>query len=194
MAGGAKFCQSCGHEVKSSARSKAQPTEKPGKIIKPMLVTWVLLINYLPLQLNLTLMGGAVCGFVGFVFLIFAGQTNYFIYPFVYSAILFFIMTPLVAYFVARRTYDATDYRFYEDRLEYAEGFWTVERKVLPYRCITDLTLRKNVIQRAYGLGTIYISVPSMGPAIRGFRGIRVADVKDPERLYEEIQRIIAQK
>ncbi len=193
MIDGARFCQSCGHKAGGSSQPKSiERRENPLKVIKPVLITWVLLAQYLPLQLNLTLMGGAVGGLLGFVILIFTGHTNYVIYPFVYSAIFFFFATPISVYWVRRRTYDETDYRFYQDHLEYAEGFWAVEKKILQYRYITDVSLRKGIIQRLYGLGTIYLSTPSMGPAIRGFRGIRIADVRNPEKIYQKIQEIIA--
>lgn len=164
---------------------------QPIKVIKPVLITWVLLVSYIPLQLNLTFVGGGVCGSIGFLYLLWSGANFELWTPFIFFGLGFFICTPLLIYFVRKRTYDETDYKFFKDRLEYSEGFWTIEHKLIKYSHITQVTVRKNVIQRIYGLGTIYLSVPTMPATRGGFAGIAIADIKNPDQVYMEIKQIL---
>lgn len=193
---GARYCQACGHDISNkntvSTSKKSQVTEKPRKIVKPVLISWVILAKYLPLQINLSLTAAAFAGAGAFLISLFTKDAPDIVNTMIIFGILFFIGVPASIYYIARKTYDKTDYRFYREHLEYAEGFWTVEKKSVRYGAITDITMRKGVIQRLYGVGTIYISVPSLGPRIRGFSGVTIADVRDPERIYQEIQLTVA--
>ena len=42
---------------------------------------------------------------------------------------LFFFGIPLLAYFTRLKTYARTEYRFFDSKLDYFEGFFTVEDK-----------------------------------------------------------------
>ena len=190
---GAKFCQACGAGVtEKREQAKPQAREVPLKVVKPVLIRWLLLVSYIPLQLNLAFVGGGAAAGFSFILLVWLGKTHLLWYPIIGFPMLFFIATPLVILFVKQKTYDLTDYRFFKDHLEYAEGFWTIEKRIVNYRFITEVTMRKSVMQRFYGLGTLYIAVPSFSPGIRGFSGITIADVKKPEKIYDEIQTIIS--
>jgi len=99
---------------------------------------------------------------------------------------------PLVSYYAARRTYEATEYKFYDDHLEYAEGFWTAENKSIRYKNIQEVSLRRGIIQKKYGLGTIYLSTPATGFSRgRSSSGIKVHDIPNAEKVYQALKKTI---
>lgn len=163
----------------------------PKKIIQPVFLSAVVLFSFIPLQINLTILGCGIGGGIGFFAMLFWGLSYPVWYPFAFFAILFFIGTPAVVYFIGKRTYDKTDYRFYSDYLEYTEGFWTIERKFIQYHHITQVLLQKSMVQRLYGVGTIYLAVPTMSQG-KAIAGIKIADIKNPDSIYKEILEILS--
>jgi len=113
-------------------------------------------------------------------------------FPFLFFGGLFFFGVPFLVYFAKKKTYSKTEYKFYRDRLEYAEGFWTAEKKTIKYDKVTETALRRGIIQKRYNLGTIFLTTAATGFSQgRAMSGIRVRDIKDPEKVYEDVQRLI---
>ena len=84
------------------------------------------------------------------------------------------------------------EYKFYRTRLEYAEGFWTVENKTVKYDKITETAMRRGIIQKKYGLGTVFLTTPATGfQQGRAMSSIRIRDIKDPEKVYETMQKLL---
>src|SRR5438477_6154832 len=126
--------------------------------LKPIFVGWITLLVQLPLQLFLTLWsGGFFGGFASFLFP--SGSRT----PFVVFGALAFFGVPAVAYFGKKLNYSRTEYRFYADRLEFEEGFFSINKKVIKFRDIKEVTLRKGILQRIYGLGTVYLATLATG-------------------------------
>jgi len=194
----ANFCPRCGTPVKIDARPPAAPTRdnnEPVLTIRPVFIPWVTVASILPLQLFMTLWGG---GFFG-GFSMFGAKALNLPLPgwstFVFFGLLFFLGIPVLAYTSKKRTYCKTEYKFYPDRLEYAEGFWTAENKTINYRSITEANLRRGVIQRKYGLGTIYLATPATGISQgRAVSGIKIEDIPDCEKIYNTIRELINTK
>lgn len=113
-------------------------------------------------------------------------------FSFVFFACLFFFGIPLLAFTAKKRTYAKTEYRFYGNRLEYAEGFWTVENKTIKYDKITETAMRRGILQRKYGLGTIFLATPATGfQHGKSMSGIRIHDIEEPEKVYDAVQHLI---
>ncbi|MBW2108981.1 MAG: hypothetical protein JRI36_09995 [Deltaproteobacteria bacterium] len=52
--------------------------------------------------------------------------------------------------------------------------------------------MRRGIIQRKYGLGTIFLATPATGfQQGRAMSGIRIRDVEEPEKVYEAVQKLI---
>jgi uncharacterized membrane protein YdbT with pleckstrin-like domain len=114
-----------------------------------------------------------------------------------------FVGVPLIAYLGKKLNYLRTEYRFYDDRLEFDEGFFTINRKVIKYQDIKEVSLRKGILQRIYNLGTIYLATLATGSSSRdnffyglGFgnisaSGIGVRDVSDPDATFEKIKALV---
>jgi len=168
--------------------------------IRPVFVGWITLLYQLPLQLFFTLWSGAFFG--GF-----AGSLHVFPKnspaPFVLFGAIAFLGFPLVTYFGKRLNYARTEYKFSADRLEFEEGFFNVTDKVIKFKDVKEVTLRKNIFQRIYDLGTIYLATDATGSSARtnvfnalGFgnisaNGVGVCDIPNPDEIFERVRRIV---
>lgn len=193
---GAKFCSQCGGAVNLVPESGTSPStidspsnkHKPALIVKPRVVAWVVLSRYIPLQINMTIMGAIIFGLLAVGYHYWTGTLTHPIRPFVFFGLFFFISVPLIIYIGYLKTIKATRYEFYNDRVEYFDGFWKIHHKVLFYKHITEISLRRNMLQRLYGIGTIHFSVPSMGPK---YPGLSLSDIQHPAVLYEQIENLV---
>ncbi len=191
---GGRFCANCGSDLgqgNSRPREKSDPGE-PLLVLKPRFVPWVTVLSALPLQIFFTIWGGGFFG--GFSMLAVKGLRlnlpGWF--TFVFFGAAFFIGIPFLFYFAKKKTYAKTEYRFFRDRLEYSEGFWTVENKTIRYDKITEVSMRRGVIQRKYGLGCIFLATPASGFSQgKTASGIVVQDVENPEQVYTLVQDVL---
>jgi uncharacterized membrane protein YdbT with pleckstrin-like domain len=156
------------------------------------------MLSQLPLQLFLTLWSGGFFG--GF-------SSSYFPKgdwtPFLFFGGLAFFGIPVIAYLGKKLNYSRTEYRFYSDRLEFEEGFFSRNSKVVKFRDVKEVTLREGILQRTVGLGTIYLATLATGSAPRnnpffslGFgnvsaSGIAVRDVTTPKEVYDKIRKLV---
>jgi membrane protein YdbS with pleckstrin-like domain len=156
---------------------------------RPVFIPWVTILPVLPFQLFMTVWAGGFFGRFGLgIFGLEALDPNlppWF--PFVFFGALVFFCILFIAYYATKKTYAQTEYRFYPDRLEYAEGFWTAEYKTIKYENIKETYLRTGIIQKKYGLGTIILSIPAMGTR----SGIRISNIKNAEEIYNKVQSLI---
>ena len=103
--------------------------------VKPVFVGWTTLLMQLPLQLFFTVWSGGFFGGMGTAAGIFPQHSWTAFY--VIGAITF-VAFPLVAYVGKKLSYSRTEYRFYDDRLEFDEGFFSINRKVIKFRDIKE--------------------------------------------------------
>lgn len=185
-----KNCPKCDQEVigHGTSHPATETDQKPIAVLKPVLVLWLVIARYLVVQINMTMVGGAFGGVIIFFHQLYLGAPNVSWQPFFYSALFFFLAVPIVAIFIHKRTYDMTRYVFYPDHIEYYEGFWQVNRKIINYKSITEVDLKKSMVQRIYSLGSVHVLVPNLGGK---YSGIIIADIKHPEKVYQFLQKSI---
>jgi membrane protein YdbS with pleckstrin-like domain len=164
--------------------------------LRPVFVGWITFLVQLPLQLFLTVWAALFLG--GMTAAALGGPPAYVLF-----GALAFLATPLVTFVGKKLNYARTEYRFYEDRLEFDEGFFNINKKVIKYKDVKEVTLRKGLFQRIYNLGTIYLATLATGSAPRnnvffslGFgnvsaSGIGVRDIADADKLFEKIKTIV---
>ena len=152
----------------------------------------------LPIQLFMTFWAGGFFGGMSSVVVRDAG-----ILPFAFFGTTAFIGIPAVAYVGKRLNYSRTRYTFFDDRVEFEEGFFSSNRKIVRYRDILEVSLRKGLLQRACGLGTIYLATLATGSGPRsnpfyamGFgnisaSGVGVRDIRNPDQAFEKIRALI---
>jgi len=167
--------------------------------VKPVFIGWIALLYQLPLQLFFTLWSAVFFGSLIGSIRVFPNNSAV---PFVLFGAIAFLGFPLVAYFGKKLNYARTEYKFSDDRLEFEEGFFNVTEKVIKFRDVKEVTLRKNFFQRMYDLGTVYLATDATGscrPNIfnaLGFgnvsaSGIGVVDIPNPDETFERVRRIV---
>jgi len=195
------FCPSCGASQESSGvatMTEPQDTDRfsasssaPVLKLQPTFVPALTILSIMPFHLFMTLWGAMFFG--GFAT---AGLGSFMDFPkwlpFVVAGSIFFFGIPLVAYLTKLKTYAKTKYTFYASKLEYYEGFFTVEEKTIDYANVTEVNLRKGIFQKMYGLGTIVLSTPATthaGGRVRS--GIHLADIPNPDRVYRQVKDLL---
>jgi uncharacterized membrane protein YdbT with pleckstrin-like domain len=168
--------------------------------VRPVFIGWITLLVQLPMQLFFTIWAGLFFGGLIQATGLFARGSPT---PFVAIGAIAFFGVPAVAYIGKKLNYGRTEYRFYTDRLEFEEGFFSINKKVIRFRDIKEVTLRKGIFQRIYGLGTIYLATlaTGSGPSYRPFlalgfgnvsgSGISVRDIVDPDQTFDRIRKLV---
>lgn len=168
--------------------------------IRPVFIGWIAFLIQLPLQLFFTLWSGGFFGGMIEATGLFARNSHT---PFIVFGASAFVAVPVIAYFGKKLNYSRTEYRFFTDRLEFEEGFFSINKKVIMFRDVREVTLHKGVLQRIYGLGTIYLATLATGSSgnfnpfvALGFgnisaSGVSVRDVTDPDQMFEKIRRLV---
>ena len=189
-----KFCSQCGARSPSKNRSKGFSVDKKTPLLtaEPVFHPLVAIISIIPIQLFMTVWAGGFFGGFG-LFGVQALDIN--IPPwftFVFFGALAFFGIPILVFFVKKKTYAKTKYLFFADRLEYAEGFWTLENKTIKYKNITEANMRRGVVQKMYGLGTILLATPATGMQQGTSKsGIRILDIENTKKIYDKILDLI---
>ncbi len=186
-------------------------TSEPEFSVRPVFIGWIALLIQLPLQLFLTVWCAVFFGgmfqasghFVG------APRVAGAQLPFIVFGAIGFFGVPLVAYLGKKLNYGRTEYRFFADHLEFEEGFFSINEKVIRYRDVREVTLHKGFFQRFYGLGTIYLATLATGTSPWGANsggfnpfgalgfgnvsasGVSVRDVPDPDQMFEKIRQLV---
>lgn len=184
------FCSACGTAVSSGPTAKR--SSRQTLVLKPKFLPIVTFFSVLPLQIFFTIWGALFFGGFG----MFALQAFHLNLPtwftFVFFGCAFFFAIPILAYVAKKNTYAKTEYRFCPTKLEYYEGFFSVEEKAINYSNITEVYLRKGIFQKKYGLGTIVLSTPAMGFSNgRARSGIMVADIENPDNVYQQVKELV---
>jgi uncharacterized membrane protein YdbT with pleckstrin-like domain len=201
----AKFCPQCGTNQSpdyvrtSTAVKEPEPAYQvdnstPLIVIKPVFIPWVAIAGIIPVQIFMTIWGGGFFGGFSMFAVKALGLNLPTWFTFVFFGALFFCGLPFLAYFSSKRTMKETEYRFYPDRLEYAEGFWTTEQKSIKYSDIKEVHLRQGIVQRKHGLGTLHLSTASasaMTSSNRAFSGIRLHNIPDVEEVYQKAKELV---
>jgi membrane protein YdbS with pleckstrin-like domain len=166
-------------------------------VLKPVFIGWIALLTQLPVQLFMTIWAG---GFLG-------GFTSFLIphspLPFLLFGGLAFFGIPLFVYVGKKLNYARTVYTFHPDRIEFEEGFFSINRKAIRFRDVKEVSLHKGIFQRLYGLGTIYLATLATGssPGTNVFSafgfgnisasGIGVRDIRNPDAEFDRVRRLV---
>jgi uncharacterized membrane protein YdbT with pleckstrin-like domain len=168
--------------------------------IRPVFVGWIALVTQIPLQLFFTFWAaGFFGGMIKSTGLVAKDSGAVF---YILGTIVF-IGVPVITYVGKKLNYGRTEYRFYPDRLEFDEGFFSINKKVIKFRDVKETTLRRGLLQRSCGLGSIYLATLATGstrnsnPFVAlGFgnvtaSGIIVRDIADPDAAYERVRQLV---
>jgi membrane protein YdbS with pleckstrin-like domain len=185
------FCPECGAATGDAPSATIYESNVPVLTVKPVFIPWAVMLSILPIHIFMTIWGG---GFFG-GFSMFAVQALGLGLPgwstFVFFGAVFFFAIPIVAYTTQKKTYAKTEYRFYQTKLDYYEGFFTTEEKTIDYKNITEVNLVRGIIQKKYGLGTIVLSTPATSAHARARSGIRIQSIPNGDQVYRQVKDMI---
>lgn len=177
------YCGACGQAI---IEEKSIPdTKKPIGMTKPVFIHWLFLLRMLPQALRYALMIGGISFFLIHGYTIIFGGYVSLLKPLIYPFIFVLVAYLTIGWIIKLWNYQETRYIFFSDHLEYYDGFWTIQRKDIRYRNITQIDLHRSMIQRIYGLGTLRMTVPGYANAIA------LTDLKDPERVFHQLQQCV---
>ena len=155
-------------------------------VLKPKFLGWM---SVFPIAIN-SVIGGV--GMLAFGFFANHVSRNGIPMPikvvFGFAFILFVLVIPFVAYVLKKNTYSQTEYRFFDDNLEYAEGFLNVVNKSIRFDKIQETGMTRGVIQKKYGVGTIVLKTASQHLN----SGIYLKDIENSEHIYETVKQILS--
>lgn len=159
------------------------------KTYKPVFVGWIALAAQAPIQLFFTLWVG---GFFGGMF----GKTPE---SYAICGLVGFVLVPLICYYGKKLNYDNTEYVITPDSIEMKEGFFTVQNKSVNLCEVTEVSIRKGILQRQCNLGSVYLATKATGAHNNspynslGFSsvsgsGITIRDIENADELYGELR------
>lgn len=138
--------------------------DKPLATYRPTFVLWIALVQQLPLQLFFSFWAG---GFFGGIFQALIrpmlGALPFAVTPFVAVGAAVFVGFPVVVVVSRAMNYRNTVYALHDDRLEIEEGFLTIHAKRVMFRDVREVSLRRGVLQRSVGLGSVYLATQATG-------------------------------
>jgi hypothetical protein len=171
---------------------------------RPTFVLWTSFLAQLPLQLFFAFWAG---GFLGGLLsmLLPTGAAVQFGSPFVTIGVSVLLLFPIVTLAAKWLNYSHTVYRVYSDRVEIEEGFLTQHRKEIQLTSVREINLRRGILQRLVGLGSVYLATPATGQgqwqwwqssAIIGGTstfgsGAMLMDLANPDIAYERLRELV---
>lgn len=171
---------------------------------RPTFVLWTSFLAQLPLQLFFAVWAGGFFG--GLLSMLFpsgiAIARAYIGSPFLIIGIAVLLLFPAVTLAAKWLNYRNTVYRVYSDRIEIEEGFLTIHRKEIPLVSVREINLRRGILQRLIGLGSVYLATAATGQgfwwsasAIVGGSstfgsGAMLMDLGNSDRAYERLREL----
>ncbi|UYW24475.1 PH domain-containing protein [Methylorubrum extorquens] len=175
-------------------------TEKPLATYRPVFVLWMALLQQVPLQLFFTVWAA---GFFGGMYHEAFGASTTLANSLAAIGSVVFIGFPVVVVISRAMNYRTTRYRLYPDRIEIDEGFLTIHAKRLMFRDICEASLRRGVLQRSIGLGSVCLDTRadgalkpwslfnSLGLSSTVGSGAMIRDIPDADQAYERLRGLI---
>src|SRR5262245_21863184 len=172
---------------------------------RPKFILWTSFLAQVPLQLFFALWaGGFFGGILSFFLPTVAAKMSISIgNPFVIIGLAILVVFPVVTLAIRWLNYNNTVYRLYPDRLEVEEGFLTRHRKHVYVSSVREVNLRRGILQRLVGLGSVYVATPATGQGL-GWQtsaligatstfgsGIMLMDLENSEEAYEKIRQLV---
>ena len=104
-----------------------------------------------------------------------------------------FFLTFIIGYIIYKKRYAHAEFIFYQDRLEYIDGFFNYNKKQISYKNIREISMSQNVFQRKHNIGTIVLTTSAVTyTRNRAYNnGISVYDIKNVDDHYQEIKKLV---
>jgi len=97
----------------------------------------------------------------------------------------------IINFFLLKNSLNNTEYKFYSNRVEYYEGFLVKNRKTINYDRISNISQKRGILERMFGLGTIYLDTP--GSSNLGHE-LAMSYLENYDNVYDWINEITQKK
>lgn len=104
------------------------------------------------------------------------------------GGVLLFVATWIGSFLFTRMQLNNTEYRFYDTKLEFSDGFLVKSKKNIPYAKITNTEQGQSIIERVFGLGHIFVDTAGTGG-----HELNLQYLDNSDELYEKMNQIIHQ-
>lgn len=172
---------------------------------RPRFVLWTSFLAQLPFHLFIALWAGGFFGGLisSFFPSVASALTTRFASPFVAIGLATLFFFPVATLVVKWLNYANTVYRIHPDRIEIEEGFLTQHRKEIAFSSVREINLRRGILQRLVGLGSVYIATAATGQgqwwqssAIIGATstfgsGAMLMDLTNSESAYQQLRGLV---
>jgi len=173
-------------------------SDNPLVVLKPKFLIFVAFLKSIPIAFFLGLFGGIG---VLMVTLIASGQPTVggtadstTTMMFVVGAIGFFLLGVILSTWYRRTSLAHIEYRIFPNRIEYFEGLFTVEQKTVKFVDVSEIYLRKGVLQKRFNLGSIFLMTKGFMLPMIGSRGslggMILRDIENPDAVYQRLKQL----
>lgn len=116
---------------------------------------------------------------------------NFFLYYLLSVLVIGFLFLVIILYFV-RKNYQATSYRIYNDKVEFAEGFINYKFTSVKFKDIKEIHMTQGILQRLAGVGSVVIYTSSN----TGYQntGVRMIDIENVSNTYKILKQLYEQE
>lgn len=112
------------------------------------------------------------------------------------------IVYVLIMIYIKKKNYESTVYDIYEDRIELQEGYFTSHKKIIPYKDVREISVRRGILQNIWGVGSIYIATAASGAVSSSYysgtggnlsaaSGLIIRDIDYSEAVYKTLQDLL---
>ncbi len=198
MSEDARFCPKCGYEVQKGKDNTKEIIIEDNEIqykLKPKFhVGYKLITNFARAILYVVIFGFIIIGDLDEdVRDVTAALGNW---TGIVAGIL--ILYVFIKMIFQKIQYDYFEYNFYKTKVEYKDGFLNKEEKELKYKHIREVSLKQNVLERMFGIGTIRIYTnASSGYSygnhnnMKNLNGLQIHCIQNPKEQYEKVKALI---
>lgn len=112
---------------------------------------------------------------------------------FAVNYVVLFLITLKIRVYIDKKNFEVTNYKVYQDRLEFEEGFINHKHTVLKLADIKEIHLTQNFIQRREELGTIkFVTAANNSYPMIGIEmsGIAFKDIENSLAVYTKIKQL----
>ena len=195
----ARFCPKCGFDTQSSTEEVKNEVIENDEIkyqLKPKFhVGYKLITNFFSAALYIVLFGLIILGDVDEDITVTTDIWSY-IAGIAVGILIIYIIIKMI---FEKIQYNHFEYNFYNTKIEYIDGFLNKEEKELKYKHIREVSLRQNILERLFNIGTIRIFTnASSGYAtngnhgsMRSLNGLQIHCVDNPKEQYEKVKALI---
>ncbi|MFX0014089.1 MAG: PH domain-containing protein [Promethearchaeota archaeon] len=173
-------------------------SEEPLVILKPKYLKLIALLKSIPIAVFLGLFGG-----IGVLMVTLIASSEPTISGTVDSTstmmlfggtVGFFLLGAILSIWYRNTSISHIEYRIFPNRIEYFEGLFTVEQKTIKFDDVSEIYLRKGVLQKRYNLGSIFLMTKGLMIPMVGMRGnlggMILRDIEDPDVIYQQLKQL----